>query len=306
MESANRREDQPDALAEGRRIYLGNLLYYVKPQEIEEALTEHGFGDYTQIHLSVDPVSGRNPGYCFVDFEERATAENAIASLSATIRGRPLKVGPCRPKEERRTGRWGRDGERDRDRNGDGAERQTAFQRWGNWKRSDAEPSDRPQPPKDHGPYAALDHFENVFERQQSNRLYIGGLGKMVDQEQNNDEIRTLLAGYEPTAVGKRVTAHPTPTPKPGNHNYCFVDFATPGEAEQVINALNGKPYNGDRLRVSHARGSPEGWKQKGPELRYVPRVTTTDDPSFSKLRRKDYGVATGRALESSSWRRQD
>ncbi len=41
----------------------------------------------------------------------------------------------------------------------------------------------------------------------------------------------------------------------PGNHHYCFVDFASPEEAERALNALNGREVPGGKLRVSLARG---------------------------------------------------
>lgn len=78
----------------------GNLPYVAKPYDIEKLLAENGFGDLENIHISVDPVSARNPGYCFVDLPDRATADRAIASLSASIHGRRIKVGPCEPKKK--------------------------------------------------------------------------------------------------------------------------------------------------------------------------------------------------------------
>ncbi|OAA57507.1 nucleic acid-binding protein [Niveomyces insectorum RCEF 264] len=308
MESTDQRGDRSDAVAEGRRIYLGNLLYAVKPHEVEQALTDHGFGDYAQIHISVDPVSGRNPGYCFVDFHDRATAEGALTSLSATVRGRPLKVGPCEPKQQRTAG-GGRGGNRDgwsRDGNRDGGDRPAPFQRWGDWKRSDA----RGQVDSEgagQGPSAALDHFHDVVaERQEKKRLFIGGLGKMIDQDQNFEEITELLAGFHPTAIGKRITAHESMRSKPGNHNYCFVDFATEKEASDALDALNGKPYQEGTLQVSYARGHPDKSKHREGYTKYAPRATNGDASFRKPYSADDAAAAKPRALDSSNWRRKE
>ncbi|KAI6381590.1 hypothetical protein MCOR18_006343 [Pyricularia oryzae] len=111
-----------------RRIYLGNLLYDVQPAEIKDALVKNDFGAYQDIHISVDPVTARNPGYCFVDLPDRATAERALTSFHTSIRGRPLKVGPCEPKKQNASGR----NSRWRNSNNVGGAN-PAFNRWGNW-----------------------------------------------------------------------------------------------------------------------------------------------------------------------------
>lgn len=159
----------------------GNLLYTVTPYDIEEVLNGSGFKNFEHIHISIDPVSARNPGYCFVDFADRETAERALAELSATVAGRPLKVGPCEPKKPR--AEWGR-------RRDD----KPAFQRWGDWNTKSGDRRD-----DDQGPKAALDHFEDAIDNNtQSKRLWVGGLGRMMDQEHNQAEISEYFAGFNP------------------------------------------------------------------------------------------------------------
>ncbi|KAL1896095.1 hypothetical protein Sste5346_004835 [Sporothrix stenoceras] len=295
MDSPGHRDEQSGAIAEGRRIYLGNLLYATRPNEIEQALEDHGFGNYAQIHVSVDPVSGRNPGYCFVDFNDRETAESALNSLVATVRGRPLKVGPCQPKQQgqrrdaRPADRWGSSREANTDsRTGDD-------RRWGDWKKG-------------------TDGRDNNNTPSGGKRLYIGNLGPMQDQEQNQQEIGDLLQGFAPTAIGKRLTARDRETnePRPGQ-NYCFVDFATADEARQAMEALNGIPYGdeGNTLRVSIARGTPEGGRSR---QEYQPRGGNGDrnggdrDGNNGGGYRKRNTAEDGppRALTANSWRRQD
>lgn len=179
--------ESADTIAQGRRIYLGNLLYRIKPDEIEEMLVMEGFRDEVEsIHISVDPVTGRNPGYCFIDLKTGNGAQTALDSLTNTsIQGRRVKVGPCQPKHVQPAG---------------GSECYTpTFQRWGDWKGS------RPSDPDEHcpgdekleqGPYGALDHLHAVRTADVSARVYFGGLGKMLNQVQNDREIRSYLDGF--------------------------------------------------------------------------------------------------------------
>ncbi|KAL2125221.1 hypothetical protein VTJ04DRAFT_1586 [Mycothermus thermophilus] len=232
--------DQSDALNEGRRIYVGNLLYSLTPTDIESVLRDSGFPHYSKIHISIDPVSGRNPGYCFVEFPSRADAEDALRNLpGVVVQNRTLKVGPCNPKSTPRSARrpWADRG-------------QLAFNRWGDWtpeKRAAAEPEEQ-------GPYGALQHHAVETSTLQPDgrhvrRLYIGGLGKMYDQTHNQAEMKEILAGFDYVAIGKRIT------PRQGGHHYCFVDFSTADEAERARQALNGAPWKGTRLLVQLAKG---------------------------------------------------
>ncbi|KAL1844330.1 hypothetical protein VTJ49DRAFT_9 [Mycothermus thermophilus] len=232
--------DQPDALAEGRRIYVGNLLYSLTPGDIEAVLRDSGFPHYERIHISIDPVSGRNPGYCFVEFPSSRDAEDALNRLGGVlVQDRPLKVGPCNPKSTPRSARrpWADRG-------------QLAFNRWGDWtpeKRTPAEPEEQ-------GPYGALQHHAVETSTLQPDgrhirRLYIGGLGKMYDQTHNQAEMKEILQGFNYVAIGKRIT------PRQGQHHYCFVDFPTAEEAERARRALNGAEWNGWKLVVQLAKG---------------------------------------------------
>ncbi|CAK7221306.1 hypothetical protein SCUCBS95973_004449 [Sporothrix curviconia] len=307
------RDEQSGAIAEGRRIYLGNLLYATKPNEIEQALEEHGFGNYVQIHVSVDPVSGRNPGYCFVDFQDRETAEAALTDLNATVRGRTLKVGPCQPKQQgqRRENNGGsRWGPSQRDAAGDS---QNNNSRWGDWKRGT---DGRNGSNNTGGSRGALDHY-NDHQEPSGKRVYIGGLGKMVDQDQNQAEISELLAGHNPLAIGKRITARDreTQVAKP-NANYCFVDFATTDEAQSVVDALNGMDYGdaGGYLRVSIARGAPERRDNRDGNNNGNYNSNNQDggynnggrQQNNYRNRQKPDDAGVQRAFDSNNWRRKE
>lgn len=171
--------DDSDALSEGRRIYLGNILYHVRPEQITEALRAQGFSedDVEQMHISVDPVTGRNPGYCFVEFETKETADRAMERMAGVpILGRPLKTGPCKPKawqsQRKQAGQY-----------------QPTFERWGNWNGDGVQLSGQ-------GPVGAEEHLIEVIQKEQRYRVFVGGLGKMINQAENDKELRAIFEGY--------------------------------------------------------------------------------------------------------------
>lgn len=180
--------EQAASVAEGRRIYLGNILYRVKPREIEEMLDAVGFEDqYEAIHISVDAVTGRNPGYCFVDFKQPDNATLALESLrGVTILDRPVKVGPCHPKAPAQDAR-----------NGD---YKPTFQRWGDWSSSrrpaSGDNGSAPLQSREQGPHTALDHLDAISNAKIAPRLWVGGLGKMINQAENDMEVRAYFEGF--------------------------------------------------------------------------------------------------------------
>ncbi|KPM43820.1 hypothetical protein AK830_g2815 [Neonectria ditissima] len=144
-------------------------------------LQTSGFGDFEHIHISIDPISSRNPGYCFIDFKTRNTAERALASLRDSIRSHPIKVGPCRPKR----------------RDGPGSSQARAsFQRWGNWTGNGSSLRDTRNEFRQ-GPERASEHFEDI-SKHPAKRVYLGGLPKMLNQEANQRELQELLEDLKP------------------------------------------------------------------------------------------------------------
>lgn len=187
---------QRDALSEGRRIYLGNLLYSVQPGDVEDMLRQTGFEQsFEKLHISIDPISGRNPGYCFAEFTSKEEADRALDVLPGnSIMHRPVKVGPCNPKtpSQSRSGGSGGGGGGGR---GDSAGHNPTFQRWGDWKGDDS----KPRREAEQGPYGAIRHLDNRSRRggPEKAQLYIGGLGMMTNQAQHDTEMQELLEGFE-------------------------------------------------------------------------------------------------------------
>ncbi|PQE17629.1 hypothetical protein CJF31_00007766 [Rutstroemia sp. NJR-2017a BVV2] len=185
-----RQHDEDDAarsIAQGRRIYLGNLLYRTTVEDLEEFLKSYGFL-FDKVHISVDPVSGRNPGYCFIEFSDRQTADRAIAELEGKeLLQRPVKCRPCQPKGEgrRSTHGWGE------------SQESTTFNRWGDWNgaREGEHDKDVDQLAGKSGPYHAMAYFQCA--RTEDRQLYVGGLPRMLDQPMNEEEIRSIFKDFE-------------------------------------------------------------------------------------------------------------
>lgn len=86
------------AIAEGLRIYVGNLPYMVKEDDVSKLFLDDGY-DVKRTVISIDPFTGRNPSYCFIELQTKEQADRAMQHLSGKdFFRRPLKVNPCFPK----------------------------------------------------------------------------------------------------------------------------------------------------------------------------------------------------------------
>lgn len=149
---------------------------------MENLLADSGFGNFEKVHMSIDAISNRNPGYCFVDFPDKASADRTLESLDASIGGRPLKVGPCEPKKGRPI-RWGRD--ESSPQSSPQSQRWQSNNEWGSSRGG--------------GDYQR-DRDVNGQEAPQGDgkRLYVGGLPAQDDIEANQAEISQIFAGFNP------------------------------------------------------------------------------------------------------------
>ena len=89
-------------------IYVGNLSYRATEEDLRTVFAE--YGAIKRIVLPMDRETGRMRGFAFVDMDEDAQEESAIAELDgATVEGRNIKVMEARPKEDRpaRSGGFG-------------------------------------------------------------------------------------------------------------------------------------------------------------------------------------------------------
>jgi RNA recognition motif-containing protein len=85
---------QHDSSSPGTRLYIGNLLYTATKPDVEALFTSNGF-NITGISMSVDPFTGRNPSYAFVDLESAEEANRAMEALNgAELLGRGVRINP--------------------------------------------------------------------------------------------------------------------------------------------------------------------------------------------------------------------
>ena len=85
------------------RLFVGNLPY----SATEAALREHfsAIGPLSYIYLPIDRDSGKPRGFAFVEFTDRAQAEEAIRKFNNQLfMGRPLAVNEAREREDRPQG----------------------------------------------------------------------------------------------------------------------------------------------------------------------------------------------------------
>lgn len=85
------------------RLFIGNLPYAANEADLREHLSS--VGAPAQIVLPVDRETGRPRGFAFVDYADRAVAEEAIRRFNQQpFKGRPLAVSEARPREDRPPG----------------------------------------------------------------------------------------------------------------------------------------------------------------------------------------------------------
>lgn len=82
------------AIEEGRRIYVGNLSYDTTQEDIE-TIFQDAPSESRTVHMSIDPMTKRNPGYCFVTFTTKDMADEALNRYDGQeLKSRTLRVKP--------------------------------------------------------------------------------------------------------------------------------------------------------------------------------------------------------------------
>jgi RNA recognition motif-containing protein len=76
-------------------VYVGNLNYSVTQAQLNEVFAD--YGNVKRVYLPTDRDTGRPRGFGFVEMEQEAEEEAAIAELDgAEWMGRTLKVNKAR------------------------------------------------------------------------------------------------------------------------------------------------------------------------------------------------------------------
>lgn len=87
----------------GNKLYVGNLAYSVRDQDLQDAFAE--FGAVSSAKVMMDRETGRSKGFGFVEMGSDAEAQAAINGLNGQpVSGRAIVVNEARPREERPAG----------------------------------------------------------------------------------------------------------------------------------------------------------------------------------------------------------
>jgi RNA recognition motif-containing protein len=92
----------------GNKLYVGNLPYTVRDEDLQQAFGE--FGAITSAKVMMERDTGRSKGFGFVEMGSDAEAQSAIQGMNGqSLGGRSLVVNEARPMEPRppRTGGFG-------------------------------------------------------------------------------------------------------------------------------------------------------------------------------------------------------
>lgn len=81
------------------RLFVGNLSFDVTEAELRELFSAAGPPSY--VRIPTDRETGKPRGFAFVEFGDRAQAEDAIRRFNQQLfKGRPLAVNEARAREE--------------------------------------------------------------------------------------------------------------------------------------------------------------------------------------------------------------
>jgi hypothetical protein len=176
--------------------------------------------------MSIDPFSGRNPSYCFIDLDDSEGADAVIEQFQGhLVRGRPIKINyDAGKRAEHRPKRL--------------------EIRMANGERRSFDLSPTSASPFVFDRYArtnARKHWTKPIE--EGRRLYVGGLSDICDQAFVNEEMQLLFKGHNIQAVSKRILpVHRNMKIPATGQCYCFVDLPSAAEAVDSMVALDGTP----------------------------------------------------------------
>ena len=84
----------------GNKLYVGNLPYGVRDNDLEQAFTQ--FGNVTSAKVMMERDTGRSKGFGFVEMGSDAEANAAVQGMNGQpLGGRSLVVNEARPMEPR-------------------------------------------------------------------------------------------------------------------------------------------------------------------------------------------------------------
>jgi len=75
---------------DSRSIYVGNVDYSTKPEELQEYF--QACGVVNRITILCDKTTGHPKGFAYIEFKEVESAQNALLLNETEFKGRPLKI----------------------------------------------------------------------------------------------------------------------------------------------------------------------------------------------------------------------
>ena len=95
----------------GNKLYVGNLSYNVRDEDLNQAFAQ--YGSVTSAKVMMDRDTGRSKGFGFVEMGSDPEAQAAINGMNGqALDGRAIVVNEARPREERPGGFGGGGGSR--------------------------------------------------------------------------------------------------------------------------------------------------------------------------------------------------
>jgi RNA recognition motif-containing protein len=81
-------------------IYVGQLPYSVREDELREIFSE--YGEIASVNLIKDRFSGQSKGFGFIDMPNNSEADKAIKALNKSmLQGREIKVNQAEQRSKR-------------------------------------------------------------------------------------------------------------------------------------------------------------------------------------------------------------
>ncbi len=82
-------------------LYIGNLEYQIKEENLRELFEE--FGEVTSVKIITDRFSGRSKGFAFVEMANHESGKQAIEGLNGKpVNDRNITVAEARPRNDNR------------------------------------------------------------------------------------------------------------------------------------------------------------------------------------------------------------
>jgi RNA recognition motif-containing protein len=84
----------------GNKLYVGNLSYNIRDDDLNQAFAQ--YGSVSSAKVMMDRDTGRSKGFGFVEMGSDAEAQAAINGMNGqALDGRAIVVNEARPREER-------------------------------------------------------------------------------------------------------------------------------------------------------------------------------------------------------------